>query len=657
MIENEIGNRGSKSGKFSVYLVSEAQALRKRNTWIGLILLQLIAFNSLTFIKDSLYLSLVLPVVIYINSDLKKLEIIKDNKGKSGIYRWVNKDSGKTYVGSSINLGRRLNYYYNVKTLRKGTMQINKAQLKYGHAQFSLEILEYCQQKDVIRREQYYLDLLSPKYNIKKIAGASNARFKYPVDKKTHFGKHRVGVKRAEGAGSPSIPIEVLNIETQMKTTYPSMNETGRALGVPCGSIRMYFSRNTQNPYKNKYVQTKLINPLSGRKMSTRITVNEQRVNGSWDTNYNLICVFLRCTLNSFERNCQIKKLYKAQYESTTLSLGQQLNVSSISSANSFKNGLRVHFRGYSTLKTSNIHPWWWTGFIDAEGCFSVNITKSQSIKLGWAVQPSFTISAHSKDAALLQQLQLFLGGIGSIFNRKYKMINYTITSKKDQGIFINYLDAYPLLTKKAADYIQFKEIIKLNNKVTITEFSQIINLRSSLNYGLSRKLRSNLKFLDIVPVNRPVINTLTIPDPNWISGFVSGDGCFMVLISKATRATALASPYGLPTKIKERVRLKFVIAQHKRDIKQMYLIINYIGAGNVYPFNKMADLVVNSWSDHKNIIKPFFDKYPVIGVKRFDYLDWCRVLKLMEEGSHLTNEGKDLIKEIKSKMNTGRVI
>ena len=50
------------------------------------------------------------------------------------------------------------------------------------------------------------------------------------------------GRKRAEGAGSPSVPVEVLDKETGIKTTYPSMSEVGEALGVPTGSIRMYFS-------------------------------------------------------------------------------------------------------------------------------------------------------------------------------------------------------------------------------------------------------------------------------------------------------------------------------------------------------------------------------------------------------------------------------
>lgn len=61
-----------------------------------------------------------------------------------------------------------------------------------------------------------------------------------------------------EGAGSPSISIEVMDLETNIKTIYPSMNETGRALGVASGSIRMYFSRNSKNPFKGRYVLTKI---------------------------------------------------------------------------------------------------------------------------------------------------------------------------------------------------------------------------------------------------------------------------------------------------------------------------------------------------------------------------------------------------------------
>ena len=48
--------------------------------------------------------STVVPVIIYRNADIDKLRIIKDNKGKSGVYRWVNLINGKSYIGSSVDL-------------------------------------------------------------------------------------------------------------------------------------------------------------------------------------------------------------------------------------------------------------------------------------------------------------------------------------------------------------------------------------------------------------------------------------------------------------------------------------------------------------------------------------------------------------------------
>jgi hypothetical protein len=36
------------------------------------------------------------------------------------------------------------------------------------------EILEYCEPSKVLEREQYYIDLLKPEYNILKTAGLGN---------------------------------------------------------------------------------------------------------------------------------------------------------------------------------------------------------------------------------------------------------------------------------------------------------------------------------------------------------------------------------------------------------------------------------------------------------------------------------------------------
>ena len=44
-----------------------------------------------------------------------------------------------------------------------------------------------------------------------------------------------------------------------------------------------------------------------------------------------------------------------------------------------------------------------------------------------------------------------------------------------------------------------------------------------------------------------------------------------------------------------------------------------------------------------------------LVGVKKNDYLDWCSVARLMSNKAHLTQEGLNLIRTIKSGMNTGR--
>lgn len=92
-----------------------------------------------------LFYFFVFHVITYANSDLLKLDILKDNNDKSGVYRWVNLTNGKSYVGSSVNLNSRLNQYYNKgyldKEIKRNKSIIYKALKEYGYFKFGLEIL------------------------------------------------------------------------------------------------------------------------------------------------------------------------------------------------------------------------------------------------------------------------------------------------------------------------------------------------------------------------------------------------------------------------------------------------------------------------------------------------------------------------------------
>ena len=254
-----------------------------------------------------------LPVLTYLNADTQKLSIINDNKGKSGVYKWTNLDNGKFYVGSSVNLSIRLAQYYNINILTKYRSLIHKALLKYGYSKFKLEILEYCQRKDVIKREQHYIDTLKPEYNILQVAGSSlghthtaetieKMRIKATGRKHTtktlakmrtrthseatknkiknilqteeirekmaNAALKRTGVKvsketrrkmkfaqeNRDWVPVAGIKVEVKDLSTNVVTVYDSINKASEALNISKGTVARRIKVNVKKPYKNRYI-------------------------------------------------------------------------------------------------------------------------------------------------------------------------------------------------------------------------------------------------------------------------------------------------------------------------------------------------------------------------------------------------------------------
>lgn len=75
---------------------------------------------------------------------------------------------------------------------------IYKALLNYGYSKFTLEILEYCDPADLIKREQYYIYLLKPEYNILKKA-FSSLGFKHSEETRVKMSDSQKRVNRLAG--------------------------------------------------------------------------------------------------------------------------------------------------------------------------------------------------------------------------------------------------------------------------------------------------------------------------------------------------------------------------------------------------------------------------------------------------------------------------
>ncbi len=114
-------------------------------------------------------------IMYFENIETSKSEIYKSLRKKSGVYMFINNINNHTYIGSSINLTKRMTSHFYHAKLGKGKSVINRAMYKHKLINFSLGILELCT-NDVITcttLEQKWIDHYNPSYNILKIAGSS----------------------------------------------------------------------------------------------------------------------------------------------------------------------------------------------------------------------------------------------------------------------------------------------------------------------------------------------------------------------------------------------------------------------------------------------------------------------------------------------------
>jgi group I intron endonuclease len=129
--------------------------------------------NNILLDKNNIFIKNLKYVYCYEDMLKDKLNIINNHKNEKGIYLLFNKCTNKYYIGSSKNLSSRLHNYYFLSRLLDNRY-ISKSINKYGHNNFSLFILEIVEDNNfILNREQYYIDLYKPIYNILQKAGNS----------------------------------------------------------------------------------------------------------------------------------------------------------------------------------------------------------------------------------------------------------------------------------------------------------------------------------------------------------------------------------------------------------------------------------------------------------------------------------------------------
>lgn len=213
---------------------------------------------------------------MYTNVYTQKAKILAENRGKSGVYRFTNLTNNKTYVGCAVNLKARIYKYFRLKDLlRAKCMPICYAILKYKLNNFKLEILEYCNKEDCLRKEKDYIDSLKPEYNILR-EGFSRLGTKHTVEAKAKIGAARLGkilsevtkarlskalkdrtilreTKEKMSSAKGGSGIDVINSVTRKTVTYISGREAAAALGCDEKTIRNYIK--SGKLFRNVYIK------------------------------------------------------------------------------------------------------------------------------------------------------------------------------------------------------------------------------------------------------------------------------------------------------------------------------------------------------------------------------------------------------------------
>lgn len=153
--------------------------------------------------------------------------------------------------------------------LKRSKSIIFSAILKNGLDNFSLTILEYCLEEELLEREDFYITTLKPEYNILQKAGSSlgykpseETLIKMSEAKKgkksaffgkTHSEETKVKISEIKGTA-----IKVLDLKTNVSSTYISIRKAAEILGVTHKALSYHFKKSNSFVFKGRYLVEKV---------------------------------------------------------------------------------------------------------------------------------------------------------------------------------------------------------------------------------------------------------------------------------------------------------------------------------------------------------------------------------------------------------------
>ena len=282
----------------------------------------------------------------------------------------------------------------------------------------------------------------------------------------------------------------------------------------------------------------------------------------------------------------------------------------------------------------------WFRGFVDAEGCFSIQ-------KINNSFKFIFSLCLHEAELPLIRVIFQRLG-VGNIQIRS-SSVNYTIYNKEGLSKIFGVLDKKALNTTKYLNYIAFRQAYSLYvNRGSLFVDEELINKILFFKDQMNKKR---------VNFDLPLSHSIDI-SRYWLLGFIEGDGYFSVNRSDYSLKFGIGQIY-YENRLMEDIQKFFLNLPGEYSVKRKnsnVVKLETYNSAKGRDHNPMIQLTINQRDFLTNVLTPFLDELTWLSKKAKDYEDWKLVLHILNQGKHLTEEGKEVIELIYGNMNSRRV-
>ena len=130
---------------------------------------------------------------------------------------------------------------------------------------------------------------------------------------------------------------------------------------------------------------------------------------------------------------------------------------------------------------------------------------------------------------------------------------------------------------------------------------------------------------------------------PDWVVGFVDGEGCFYVGINPHPEMT-----------LGYQVLPEFRVVQQERDVQVLQALKRFFRCGVVRRNQEdRYELRIRKLSSLLEVVE-FFERHPLRTKKNVEFKKFAHIIRWMSKGVHLTEEGLIRIIETSLPMNRG---